>query len=50
MKDIGVPSSSLKSHKEVAELIAADSKQQPSKSGMQTYRGRPTNLTHGQSE
>ena len=45
MRDIGLPLSSLKSHKEVAELMAADSKQRPSKSGMQTYRGRPANFT-----
>ena len=46
MRAIGLPLSSLKSHKEVAELLAADStEQRPSKLGIQTYRGRPANLT-----
>jgi len=31
--------------KEVAELMAVDGKQRPSKSGMQTCRGLPANLT-----
>ena len=47
MRDIRLPLSSLKSHKGVAELMAADSKQWPSKSGMQTYSGRPANLNRG---
>jgi len=44
MRDIGAPLSPFKSLKEVAELMAADGKQQPSKSGMQTCRGLPANL------
>jgi hypothetical protein len=34
----------LKSQKELAELMAADGKKRPSKSGMQTCRGLPANL------
>jgi len=44
MRDIGAPLSSFKSLKEVAELTAADGKQRPSKSGMQTCHGLPANL------
>jgi len=44
MRDIGAPLSPFKSLKEVAELMAADGKQRPSKSGMQTCRGLPANL------
>jgi len=46
MRDIGAPLSSLKLLKEVAELMAADGKQRPSKSGMQTCRGLPANLSY----
>ena len=45
MRDIGAPLSPFKSLKEVAELMAADGKQRPSKSGMQTCRGLPANLS-----
>jgi len=50
MRDIGAPLSSLKLLKEVAELMAADGKQRPSKSGMQTCRGLPANLRCGHSD
>jgi len=50
MRDIGAPLSSLKLLKEVAELMAVDGKQRPSKSGMQTCRGLPANLTQSRVE
>ena len=48
MWEIGYPLSSLKSYKEVAELMAADGKQRLSKSGMQNCRRLPPNLIMGE--